>query len=85
MIPDDPNARLPREEMAAALTEAGYPIAGETLATKASRGGGPPYEKFGRRAIYTWQTSLAWARAQTKGPIRSTSDLHAPPKPDRAA
>ena len=48
MIPDDPDARLTRNAIAAALTEAGYPIRPATLATKASRGGGPPFRRFGR-------------------------------------
>jgi hypothetical protein len=52
MIPESPDALLTREQLAAALTEAGYPTKPKTLATKASRGGGPPYRSFGTRAIY---------------------------------
>jgi hypothetical protein len=43
-IPSDPEMLLTREAMAQALTEAGFPISRATLATKASRGGGPPSE-----------------------------------------
>ena len=53
-IPVDPNALLGRREGAAALTEAGYPTAPATLATLASRGGGPVYRRYGNRVIYRW-------------------------------
>jgi hypothetical protein len=46
-IPDSPDALLTRGRTAEALTEAGFPIKAKTLATKASRGGGPRYSKFG--------------------------------------
>ena len=42
-IPIDPDKWLTRRDTAAALTEAGFPVAEATLATKATRGGGPPY------------------------------------------
>jgi hypothetical protein len=74
MIPADPNALLGRKETAAALTEAGFPIAAETLTTKASRGGGPPYSLFGPRALYRWGTSLEWARSQLTPPRRSATE-----------
>jgi hypothetical protein len=48
MIPDDPNTLLRRKAMAKALQEAGFPVAEATLATKATRGGGPPFQSFGR-------------------------------------
>ncbi|NDG49203.1 MAG: hypothetical protein EBY30_09210 [Rhodospirillales bacterium] len=41
-IPDNADALLKREAAAAALTAAGYPVSPRTLATKATRGGGPP-------------------------------------------
>jgi hypothetical protein len=72
----DPTARLTRRALAKALTEAGYPIAYGTLQTKASRGGGPPYEIFGRVALHTWGPSLAWAKARTSGPVSNASELH---------
>ena len=49
MIPLDPDALLGRKETAAALTKAGFKVSAETLTTKASRGGGPPYQLFGPR------------------------------------
>ena len=75
IIPEDLDAFLPRKETAAALTASGYPVAETTLATKATRGGGPVYRLFGRRPIYRWGDSLAWAQAKLSPPIRSTAEL----------
>lgn len=44
-LPDD--TRLSRDQVAAALCELGYRMSVATLASKASRGSGPPYVKFG--------------------------------------
>jgi hypothetical protein len=73
----DPDMLLTRKAAAAALTKAGFPTTEKTLATKASRGGGPPYRKFGPRAIYQWGETLAWAWARLGGPIGSTSETDA--------
>ena len=54
VIPANPNVRLTRRKTADALTEVGFPVKEATLATKATRGGGPPYQKFGARALYRW-------------------------------
>jgi hypothetical protein len=77
-IPDDPNALLTRDRLAQALTEAGYTIASPTLATKATRGGGPVYRLFNGRAIYRWADGLQWAESNASAPRRSTSenDVH---------
>jgi hypothetical protein len=74
LIPDDPRAFLPRDKLAAALTEAGFPISPKTLATKATRGGGPAFQKFGPRALYRWSTALAWAQSRLTAPRQSTSE-----------
>ena len=76
-VPDNPDALLTRERTAAALTAAGYPVATKTLATKATRGGGPPYRLFSGRALYRWGDALDWARGLTTPPRRSTSDADA--------
>lgn len=76
-IPTDPETMLPRAEGAATLTEAGFPIAPATLATKASRGGGPPFVKFNGRVLYRWGDLLAWAQAQTSPPQHSTASARA--------
>lgn len=71
------DALLTRERTAEALTQAGYPVATKTLATKATRGGGPPYVVFSKRALYRWGEALAWARSVTTAPRRSTSETDA--------
>jgi hypothetical protein len=73
-IPDDPDAMLPRDRTAEALTAAGFPIKAKTLAAKASRGGGPAYRLFGPRVLYRWGDALAWAEARLSPPRRSTSE-----------
>lgn len=75
--PDDPDALLTREATAAALTAAGFPVATKTLATKATRGGGPPYSLFSGRALYRWGDALAWAQGRMTPPRRSTSEADA--------
>jgi hypothetical protein len=61
---DDLDVLLTRKATAVALTGKGYPVAAGTLATKAVRGGGPPYRKFGSRVLYRWATrSIGHSRA----------------------
>ena len=74
-IPTDPDALLSRTATAESLTEFGYKISPATLATKASRGGGPPFRHFGRVPIYRWGDSLAWARSRLGPVVASTSEL----------
>jgi hypothetical protein len=76
-IPDNPDVRLTRERTAEALTALGYKVATKTLATKATRGGGPPYSLFCGRALYRWGDALDWARSLTTPPRRSTSEADA--------
>jgi hypothetical protein len=68
---------LTRACTAAALTEAGFPVSPATLATKATRGGGPPYQLFGRKPLYRWGAALAWARSRLSKPVTSTSEATA--------
>jgi hypothetical protein len=63
-----------RAAVAEALTFAGYPISAATLATKATRGGGPPYRLFGRRPLYEWGPALAWAQGRLSAPASSSSE-----------
>lgn len=72
-----PNDLLTRTQTAAALTEAGYPIKAGTLATKATRGGGPPYRVFSSRTLYRWADTLSWAEGRTTAPRRTTSEADA--------
>jgi len=68
-IPDSLDVLLRRRETATALTAAGYPVSDKTLATKATRGNGPPYRTFGRTVLYRWGDALAWAEARLS-PLR---------------
>jgi hypothetical protein len=63
--PAPPIIWLRRQAVAAELTERGFPIKAATLAFKASRGGGPPFRRFGNKVFYDLTEALAWARAQT--------------------
>jgi hypothetical protein len=65
---------LSRRDTASALTDAGFPIAEATLATKAVRGGGPPYRLFGRRPLYEWGHSLEWARSRLSRTVRNSAE-----------
>jgi hypothetical protein len=76
-IPLDFDVQLGRREGAGALTEAGYTTAPATLATLASRGGGPIYRLYGSRAVYRWGDLLDWARSRLSAPMRSTSKADA--------
>jgi len=74
IIPPAPEAKLTREGAAAALTEAGFPISAATLATMATRGGGPLYCIWGSRVLYAWADLVAWAENRIGKPRRSTSE-----------
>lgn len=56
-----PCVLLNRAQCAKLLNEAGYPTSRHTLASLASRGGGPLYRKYGRIAVYRWSDALEWA------------------------
>lgn len=70
-----PETLLTREKAALALTEFGYVTSRATLATKATRGGGPPFKKFGSRPLYRWGDLLTWAEARCSASMNNTSDL----------
>ncbi|MDE2576287.1 MAG: hypothetical protein KGL55_13350 [Rhodospirillales bacterium] len=76
-IPERSGALLTRNAVAAALTAAGYPVKAKTLATMATRGGGPPYRRFGARALYCWGDAVAWAEARLGALHRTTSEADA--------
>ncbi len=73
-IPSSPDALLRRAETAAALTEAGFPTSPATLATQATRGGGPPYQLYGRVPVYRWGNSLGWAKGRLSPLVRSSAE-----------
>src|ERR1019366_9733299 len=76
-IPDTLDALLTRGRTAEALTEAGFPVKAKTLATKATRGGGPPFSKVGPRVIYRWDDALSWAEGRLTAPHCSPSEQDA--------
>jgi hypothetical protein len=59
------------------LTERGYKIAPATLNKKRCVGGGPEFELFGRRPLYTERALLEWVQSHTTDSLRSTSNLTA--------
>jgi hypothetical protein len=77
-IPDDPDALLRRKASAAALTAAGYPTASSTLASLASRGGGPRFRHYSRYPLYRWADLLEWAKSRLGPVVCSTSELDRP-------
>jgi hypothetical protein len=81
MLPDD--ARLTRNALAQALTDAGYPTSPATLATKATRGGGPPFQHYGPRVIYIWGKALRWAQSRLGPVICSTSERPTPTEAEK--
>lgn len=56
---------LRRADAAVALTSAGYPISPSTLATMASRGGGPVFRRFGPKVLYRWGDLIEWAELRS--------------------
>ncbi len=77
LIPENPATLLRRKHLAEALTEAGFPTAEATLASKATRGGGPPFRIFGRTPLYRWGDALAWVEAKISPIGSSTSEIRA--------
>ena len=71
--------RLTRSGASDFLRSRGYPVATATLATLASRGGGPVFAKFGNAALYEEEALLAWAEGRLTPPRRSTSEADAKP------
>jgi hypothetical protein len=65
-IPTDPNVRLRRAAAAKALTAAGYQISAATLASMATRGGGPRYRIFGHVVDYCWADLVEWAEGRVE-------------------
>jgi hypothetical protein len=74
----DPEARLTRAQTAQALTAAGFPTSAATLATMATRGGGPPFKKYAPRAVYGLSEVMAWAKTRLAKPVsKSVAAIHA--------
>jgi hypothetical protein len=76
IIPIDPHAKMPRKKMAAALTAIGYRCSPATLASLASRGGGPVFAKWGPLAIYEWVDGIRWAQAKQTAKRAAAVECH---------
>lgn len=59
---------LTRKEAAEYLTEQGTPVAPTTLQKYATVGGGPEYEIFGNRALYTKNNLNRWVKNKLSPP-----------------
>jgi hypothetical protein len=73
----DNDILLGRSDTARALSDAGFPVSPATLATKATRGGGPRYRLFGRKPLYRWGDALEWARGRLSEPVTNSSEARA--------
>lgn len=65
---------LERTEAAEYLTARGLRVSKTTLGKYATTGGGPVYQRFGLRAVYTRANLDAWADAKLSAPRCSTSE-----------
>ena len=64
-----------RREAAKHLTEdLGLPVTHNTLTKLACTGGGPSYQLFGNKAVYSDETLDNWATSKLSAPRKSTSD-----------
>ena len=66
-----------RKDAASELAVIGFPVAASTLATKATRGGGPPFRRFGNVPLYKWRDLVAWANTRLGPTGKSSSELDA--------
>jgi hypothetical protein len=69
----DPDKWLRRRATAEALQARGFPVAEKSLATRATRGGGPPFKRFGRIPLYRWGDSLDWANTKLTSSVNAQS------------
>jgi hypothetical protein len=81
----EPDKRLDTRAASAFLTAIGYTTAPATLNKLRCIGGGPVFEKFGRRPLYSETSLLSWVRARTSQPHRSTSDAKNTARPIQSA
>src|SRR5262249_12737301 len=64
------DTRLDTRQASAFLAERGYKTAPATLNKKRCVGGGPEFELFGRRPLYTEKALLEWVQARTTPLLR---------------
>ncbi len=68
---------LTRPEAAAYLTKRGFKTSPSTLQKMATTGGGPIYQIYGNKAVYTPSNLDAYANAKLSAPRTSTAELTA--------
>ena len=66
--------RLNTRQASEFLTASGYTTAPATLNKLRCIGGGPAFENFGRRPLYSERSLSEWVQSRTTDPLRSTSD-----------
>jgi hypothetical protein len=76
MVPENPDTLLTRALASAALTAAGYRVSKATLASMATRGGGPRYRLFGRQPLYRWGDLIDWVQSRCTEPRHSYQHGH---------
>src|SRR5262245_35337986 len=77
--------RRDTRQAATFLTDRGFRIAPATLNKLRCVGGGPAFEKFGRRPLYSETSLLEWVEARTTHSLRSTSDAKNIVRPTQSA
>ncbi len=76
-LPELTGAFQGRRQLSATFKRIGLNISPSTLSTMATRGGGPPFLKWGPRVVYRWEDALEWAEGRLSRPRRSTSEADA--------
>ena len=69
--------RLDTKQAAEFLTSLGFKTAPATLCKLRCLGGGPVFQSFGRKPLYTSQNLMKWVNGKTSAMRRSTSDVTA--------
>jgi hypothetical protein len=91
MRPEDPKDNgdeplMTRAQLAERLTDAGFPTTKGSLNTWASLKVGPPVDAWwGKRPMYRWGPSLAWAkgRLKNKPPSKQSKQPNKPEESER--
>lgn len=69
--------RFDTKQAAEFLTGLGFKTAPATLCKLRCLGGGPVFQSFGRKPLYTPQNLMKWVNGKTSAMRRSTSDMAA--------
>ena len=72
-MPENRKRLLSRKESADYLKERGFPVSPNTLQKYVTVGGGPLYQIFGNRALYTTDNLDSWAEQKLTPPRASSA------------